>query len=139
MFDPIADMLTKIRNALATRKREVVFPYSEVKFGIAKILEKEGYLSRVKVFDPNLLPQRKVGQRFKKIKLILKYDEEKKPRIKGLRQISKPGRHIYTKKEKLPRVLDGLGMAIISTSQGLLTDREARKRGLGGEVICEIW
>jgi small subunit ribosomal protein S8 len=129
MTDPIADMLTRIRNAQAVKKPEVVLPFSKIKFNIAKILEKEGYLGEVKKEKANY------GQ----IRIALKYDEEGQPVIRSLKRISKPGRRIYATKDKLPRVLSGMGIAIISTSQGLMTDKEARKRKVGGEVICEVY
>lgn len=129
MSDPIADMLTKIRNAQAVKKPEVILSFSKIKFNIAKILEREGWIERV-------------GKRkgiHDQIRIVLKYDEEKNPVIKGLKRISKPSRRIYVNKEKLPRVLSNFGIAIISTSQGLMTNKEARRRKLGGEVICEVY
>ncbi len=130
MTDPIADMLTRIRNALIARKTSVLIPGSKLKLEIIRILKEEGYIEDYRVIEER--PQ-------SKIEVILKYDEKKRPVIAGLRKISKPGRRIYRSCRELPRVLDGLGIAIISTSQGLMTDHEARKRRLGGEVICEIW
>ena len=129
MTDPISDMLTRIRNAQAVKKPEVVLPLSKIKFNMAKILEKEGYIGEIKKEKANY------GQ----IRIILKYDEEGQSVIKNLKRISKPGMRIFVSKDKLPRVLSGLGIAIISTSQGLMTNKEARKRGMGGEVLCEIY
>lgn len=130
MTDPIADMLTRIRNALMARKKTVTVPASKIKLEIVRILKEEGYIEDYQYIDEK--PQGK-------IEIVLKYDENKRPVIAGLRRISKPGRRIYMGYKDLPKVLDGLGIAIVSTSQGIMTDYEARKRKIGGEVICEIW
>ncbi|MGC9109003.1 MAG: 30S ribosomal protein S8 [Caldimicrobium sp.] len=130
MTDPIADMLTRIRNALMARKKSLIVPASKIKLEIVRILKEEGYIEDYKYIDEK--PQGK-------IEIVLKYDENKRPVIAGLRRISKPGRRIYMGYKDLPKVLDGLGIALISTSQGIMTDYEARKRKIGGEVICEIW
>lgn len=127
--DPIADMLTRIRNATKLKKEEVILPFSKIKFEIAKILEKEGYLKKVE----------KIENTFTKLKIILKYTPQKESVIQNLKRISKPGRKVYAHHQKLPYVLDGLGIAIISTSAGLMTNKEAKKRKIGGEVICEIY
>ncbi len=134
MTDPISDMLTRIRNALAVKKTEVILPYSKIKFGIAKVLEKEKWLKKIEV-----LSQGKDEKNFKQIKLILKYDDQDQPVIRTLKRISKPGQRVYVKKDRIPSVLQGLGMIILSTSKGLMTGQDARKKGLGGELICEIW
>lgn len=128
MTDPIADMLTRLRNAAAVRKQEIVLPLSRVKFEIAKILEKEGYLSGVETTDAHH------GQ----LKLKMRYTEDG-PAIRDVQRISKPGRRVYAAKAELPRVLNDHGIAVISTSSGLMTNKEARKRGLGGEVVCEVY
>ncbi len=133
MTDPIADMLTRIRNALAARKAEVVFPYSKIKYRIAEIMKNEGYLNDIEIIKDGLQP----GQN--QIKVILKYKKPNQPAILKLKRISKPGCRLYVSKDKLPKVLNNFGIAIISTSQGLMTNIEARKRKLGGEVICEIY
>ena len=130
MTDPIADMLARIRNAYLVRHKKVEIPASKVKLAIAKILKEEGYIE-----DFHFVQEGPQG----KIEIVLKYDEEKRPVIAGMKRISKPGRRVYVKKEELPKVMGGYGIAIISTSQGILTDKEARKRGIGGEVICEVW
>jgi len=130
MTDPIADMLTRIRNALMARHKTVVVPGSKLKLEIARILKEEGYIEDYRVIEEK--PQIK-------IEIVLKYDERKRPVIAGIRRVSKPGRRIYRGYKELPKVLNGLGIAIISTSQGIMTDHEARKRRLGGEIICEIW
>jgi len=129
MTDPIADMLTRIRNAQAVLKPEVFIPFSKIKYQIAKILEKEGFVESAE----------KKGRGVKrKIKIVLKYDD-KTPAISGLKRISKPGQRIYLPVKKIKPVRGGFGIAIISTSKGLMTDKEARKKKLGGEIICEIW
>ncbi len=126
--DPISDMLTRIRNAQAVKKREVFLPFSKMKFAIAKILEKEGYLSAV---EENAESGRPL------LSLSLKYDHAH-PAINLVRRVSKPGRRVYAKAGELPRVMSDTGLAIVSTSNGLMTNKEARARRLGGEVICEI-
>jgi len=133
MTDPISDMLTRIRNAQAVLKPEIVFPFSKVKYAIAEILKKEGYVAAIE----KLAGEGKGS--FDQIKIVLKYLGPKEAAITNLKKISKPGRRIYATKDELPRVLNNLGIAIISTSQGLMTNKQARKQGLGGEVICEIY
>lgn len=128
--DPIADMLTRIRNALTARHETVIVPDSKMKRAIAEILLAEGYFSNVEYIEDKIQG---------KIKITLKYTEDNKRVISGLKRISKPGLRIYASVEDLPRVLNGLGIAIISTSKGVVTDREARKLGLGGEVLAYVW
>lgn len=128
-MDPIADMLTRIRNASRVKKSEVIFPFSKIKFSIVKILEEERFVGRV---------ERK-GKDDGEISVILKYKENNEPAIASLKRISKQGCRIYVTKDKLPKVLGNLGIAIISTSQGIMTNKEARKKSLGGEVLCEIY
>jgi len=131
MNDPIADMLTRIRNAQVARHESVTMPASNTKKAIAKILLDEGYIKGFDVIDDGLQGQ---------IKVTLKYVNGKStPVIAGLKRISKPGLRVYARCEELPKVLGGLGVAIISTSKGLMTDRTARKENLGGEVLCYIW
>ncbi|OGL96096.1 30S ribosomal protein S8 [Candidatus Uhrbacteria bacterium RIFOXYB12_FULL_58_10] len=128
MTDPISDMLTRLRNAFAVRKREVVLPYSNVKFAIAKILEKEGYVSGVE----------KVTQgKFPSLKMSLAY-RDGEPALLEVHRVSTPGHRVYTKCTEMPRVKSDMGIAIISTPNGLMTNKEARSRKLGGEVICEV-
>jgi small subunit ribosomal protein S8 len=130
MSDQIADMLTIIRNALAVKKPFAVVPFSKLKMELAKILLKNGFVEKVDT----------EGRKVKKeIKIYLKYNEDKTPAISGLKRISKPGQRIYKKYKELKPVKFGYGIAVISTSKGLLTDKEARKQKLGGEVICEVW
>ncbi len=128
MTDPIADMLTRIRNVLPLGKKEVVVPLSKLKLRLAEILQAEGYIASFHV-----------NEKKRELKLVLRYLPSGKPAITNLRRISKPGRRVYVKHDELPRVLNGLGIAIISTSSGIMTDAEARKRKLGGEVICYIY
>jgi len=145
MIDPIADMLTRIRNASAVKKHEVVLPMSNIKHKIAKILEAENWVQKVEVVKAGLeegskaADKKSKGSGFDQLRIILKYKKSGKPTISSLKRISKPGLRIYVNKEELPRVLNGLGMAVISTSQGLMTNKEAMKKGVGGEVICEIY
>lgn len=128
-MDPISDMLTSIRNALAVKHLTVKIPFSKLKYEMAQILEKEGFVKKV---------ERK-GKRAKKIiEITLKYENDS-PAISGLKRISKPGQRIYLPYKKIKKVKGGYGIAIISTSKGLMTDKEARKQKLGGEVICEVW
>ncbi|MBT5338275.1 30S ribosomal protein S8 [Candidatus Falkowbacteria bacterium] len=128
MTDPIADMLTRIRNASMVKKAEVLIPYSKFKYAVAKILEKEKYVEAVE----------KTDLEFKYIKIKLKY-EDNKPAIGKIRRVSRVGQRIYVKKVDLPRVLNNYGLAIVSTSKGIMTNREAKHLGLGGEVICEVY
>ncbi len=128
MTDPIADMLTRLRNASAIGKEEIVLPLSRVKFEIAKILEKEGYLAQVDKSDAGH------GQ----LKLKVRYTPDG-PAIRSVKRVSKPGRRVYAAKTDLPKVLNDLGVAVVSTSAGLMSNKEARKRGLGGEIICEVY
>lgn len=140
MVDPISDMLTRIRNAIMAKKEEVSLPYSKIKFAICKILEKEKLINKFEVSRPIKISHlRKTEEdKFRQIKIFLKY-EGGKSAITNLKRISRPGRRFYVKSDEIPRVLNGLGLAIISTSRGLMTDREARKKKVGGEVICEIY
>jgi small subunit ribosomal protein S8 len=129
--DPISDMLTRIRNASKARLDMAVVPSSKMKTEIAQILFEEGYISSFEVSD---------GKNINSIlKIYLKYDRNKKGVIEGLKRISKPGLRVYAEKEKIPRVMGGLGTVVISTSQGIITGKKAKKLGIGGEVICYIW
>jgi len=127
-MDPISDMLTRIRNAVLARKAEVIIPFSRLKLEIAKIIESEKFVAGLQVLEKE-----------RQLKIFLKYDEDGSPVIRNLKRISKPGKRVYAPKDNLPRVLGGLGIAIISTSRGLMTAREAVRAGLGGEVLCEIY
>ena len=131
MTDPIADMLTRIRNANTSKHDTVDVPTSKMKVSIADILFKEGYIQKYELVDDGS---------FKTIRITLKYGKDKNEKIiTGLKRISKPGLRVYAGKDELPRVLGGLGIAIISTNQGVVTDKEARKLNVGGEVLAYIW
>lgn len=130
MTDPVADMLTRIRNANTAGHATVDIPASKVKKNIAEILVKEGYIRGYEMVEEDSR---------RTIKVTMKYGVDKARVISGLKKISKPGLRVYVKADQLPRVLGGLGIAIISTSGGLLTDKEARKLGIGGEVLCYVW
>ncbi len=142
MTDPIADMLTRIRNSFAARKTEVVLPMSKIKYEIGKILERENWIQKCEVVEPeagDVLDEKNKKSNFKEIKIILKYKKSGKAVVSSIKRISKPGLRIYVKKDEVPVVLNGLGTAIISTPQGLMTTKEARKEKVGGEIICEIY
>ncbi len=131
MSDPIADMLTRIRNANTAKHDTVDVPSSKMKLAIAEILFNEGYIKKYDVIEDG---------NFKTIRITLKYGKDKNEKIiTGLKRISKPGLRVYASKEELPRVLGGLGVAIISTNQGVITDKEARKLNVGGEVLAFVW
>jgi small subunit ribosomal protein S8 len=128
--DPIADMLTRIRNAVAVGHQRVAMPASKMKVNIAQILVDEGYVDRFEVTGN--------GHR-SELELVLRYAERRRPVIEGLKRVSRPGHRVYRGATELPRVQGGLGVAVVSTSKGLMPDREARKRRLGGEIVCEVW
>ncbi len=133
MTDPIADMLTRVRNGNQAYHDSVSMPYSKLKAGVADILKREGYITG---FD---VTETKEGEVGKTLTITLKYGTHRERSIAGIRRISKPGLRVYAKSSNLPKVLGGLGVAIISTSQGLLTDRQANNKGVGGEVLAYIW
>lgn len=128
--DPIADMLTRIRNANSSKHESVSVPCSKLRIEIAKILDKEGYIAGYEVIEDEIQGM---------IKINLKYGPGKQKVITGLKRVSKPGLRVYASKENLPKVLKGLGIAIISTSKGIMTDKEARKANVGGEVLAFVW
>ena len=130
MTDPIADMLARIRNASTAMHDDVLIPASKIKQNIAKILMDEGYIDGMEIVTNETHPM---------IKLVLRYSEERERAISGIRRISKPGRRVYRGAGELPRVLGGLGVAIVSTSQGLMTDKEARRARVGGEILAYVW
>ena len=130
MTDPIADMLTRIRNANQNRSKEVIIPSSKMKLEIAKILKEEGFIEEFNVNNESVQST---------LTLTLKYGQNKERVITGLKRISKPGLRVYAKAEDIPRVLNGLGIAIISTPKGIMTDKLARKNNVGGEVIAYVW
>ncbi len=130
MTDPIADMLTRIRNSLRASQELVNIPSSKIKINIAKVLKAEGYIRNFRLISD--------GQR-KFIRVFLKYDKDGVPVIEGIKRISKPSCRTYARSDEIPNVLNGYGIGILSTSKGLMTDREARKNNIGGEVICSVW
>ncbi len=130
MTDPIADMLTRIRNAGGAHFDKVDIPASRMKISLARIFKEEGFIKNYKVIKDN---------RQGILRIYLKYSDQQQPLIQGLRRVSKPGRRVYAGHEELPRVRGGLGVAVISTSKGVVTDRQARKTQVGGEILCEIW
>ena len=133
MTDPIADMLTRLRNANQAYHDSTSIPHSKIKAGIAEILKQQGYITSYEVIEPG------EGEVGKTLKITLKYGDSRERSIAGLRRISKPGLRVYAKSNALPKVLGGLGIAIISTSQGLLTDKEASLKSVGGEVLAYVW
>ncbi len=128
--DPIADLLTRVRNATQVKHRDVSIPLSRMKVEIAKVLKEEGYISNFKVIGDN-----KQGI----LKINLKYTNDNKSVISGLKRVSKPGCRIYCKKDSIPKVLDGLGILIVSTSSGIATGKKCEDLGIGGEVLCQVW
>lgn len=128
--DPISDMLTRIRNGLLVRKPFVMVPSSKIKVAIAQILLEEGYIQGYEVTNERPQPN---------IRVWLKYDEKRRPVVTGLQRVSKPGRRVYRGKQEIPWVLSGLGIAIVSTPRGVMTGREARRQGIGGEILCFVW
>jgi small subunit ribosomal protein S8 len=133
MTDPIADMLTRIRNASAVKKKQVYVPFSKIKLEILKILKSEGFITGFEEIKPG-----SDDKKFGGIEVELKYEDGKSV-ITNIKKISKPGRRIYAANDNLPKVLNNLGIAILSTSQGIMTNKKAKKLGLGGEIICEIY
>jgi len=128
--DPIADMLTRIRNGIMARQKQVVVPGSKDKVALARILKDEGFIRDFEVTKD--VPQTQ-------LRIVLKYDRDRKPIVTGLQRISKPGRRVYVKRSEIPWVLSGLGCAVLSTPQGIMTGHKARRLGLGGEVLCYVW
>ncbi len=133
MTDPIADMLTRLRNANQAYHDAVTMPHSKIKEGVAEILQQEGYITAFEVAEPG------EGEVGRTLSITLKYGTNRERAIAGVRRVSKPGLRVYAKSTGLPKVLGGLGIAIISTSQGLLTDRQANQKGVGGEVLAYVW
>lgn len=130
MTDPVADMLTRIRNAIMVKYNRVDIPASKVKINLAKVLKAEGYIKNYKVIK---------DARQGVLRVFLKYDDSAKPVISGLKRVSKPGRRVYHGAVDMPKVLNGLGVNVVSTSRGLMTDRQARRDNVGGEVLCSVW
>ena len=130
MTDPIADMLTRMRNTLLIRTEKVDIPASRMKVELAKILKEEGFIKSYKI-----IKDKKQGM----LRVTLKYTTDNSPVISGLKRISKPGRRVYAGKDEVPKVMDGVGIAILTTSMGVLSDKSCRREGVGGEVLCYIW
>ena len=130
MTDPIADMLTRIRNGIQSSHDRVELPSTKLKVEIARILKTEGFISTYKLVEDKVQPL---------LRVYLKYSEDGEPVIHGIERISRPGRRVYRNKQEIPRVLGGLGLAIVSTSKGVLSGTEAVKNGVGGEVLCQVW
>lgn len=130
MTDPIADMLTRIRNAALARHDRTEVPASRLKAAVAEILKSEGFIADVRPSE---------GEGAKKLTIVLKYGRDRASAIDGVRRVSRPGRRVYVPHDRIPRVYSGLGISILSTSHGLMSDREARQRKLGGELLCEVW
>jgi len=130
MTDPIADFLARINNGILARKAQIDLPASKLKLRLAEILRDEGYLTAVSFSDEGVQGT---------ISCVLKWDSQHRPAINGLRRVSRPGQRIYHHKDAIKKVRGGLGISVVSTSKGLLTDKEARKAGVGGEVLCEVW
>lgn len=130
MTDPIADMLTRIRNAIMASYDAVDIPVSKLRINIGKVLKSEGFIRNYKIIS-----NREHGM----IRIFLKYDENGESVITGLKRVSRPGRRVYTKSDRIPQVLDGYGINVLSTSKGIMTDRHARKLRVGGEILCSIW
>jgi small subunit ribosomal protein S8 len=131
MTDPIADMLTRIRNAVRARHPRVEIPHSRMKEGLADILRKEGFVDTVAVLRPK--------EGFPLIRIALRYSPEGEPLISGLERVSRPGRRVYCSKDEIPQVLGGLGVSVLSTSRGLMSGEDCRKSGVGGEILCNVW
>jgi small subunit ribosomal protein S8 len=132
MTDPIADMLTRIRNGITSRHDRVEMPASKLKVEIARILKSEGFVSNYKIVEEDGRPQQV-------LRVYLKYSGNGEPVIHGIERVSRPGKRVYRGKEEIPRVLGGLGLAIVSTSKGVLSGSEAARTGVGGEVLCQVW
>jgi small subunit ribosomal protein S8 len=127
--DPISDMLTRIKNALTARKAELVLPYSKFKASLAEVLVKEGFVGGAE----------ELPGKFKALKISLKYDPAGEPVIAGIKRVSRPGQRIYLPADRLPRTNSGFGITVVSTPKGLLTDKQARKQQVGGEIVCQVW
>jgi small subunit ribosomal protein S8 len=132
MTDPISDMLARIRNSVTARRDRAEMPYSSVKESVAHVLKREGYIDDVRVGTAE-------NTAFKTLTLVLRYGTEKESAIDGIRRVSSPGRRVYVRHDHIPRVRSGMGISILSTSRGVMTDADARKQRVGGELLCEVW
>ncbi len=129
--DPIADMLTRMRNAIGVKHKYVLMPSSKIKLGIARVLQEEGYIGRFEVSDDRPQPVIKISLKY--------YDKDNHPVVTGLERVSSPGHRVYVGKDKIPWVIGGIGIAVLSTPKGIMTDKQARRLGTGGEVLCKVW
>ena len=142
--DPIADMLTRIRNAQMIKKSEVTLPYSKLKLNIVKLLESEKWLGKVEILEPQLESnakaknQKDIDAKFKQIKIEILYNN-KEPKITNIKKISTPGQRVYAGKDEMPVVLNNYGISVVSTSKGLMTNKQAKKENIGGEILCEVY
>jgi small subunit ribosomal protein S8 len=134
MTDPIADMLTRIRNACMARHDRTEMPHSHLKEHVARVLKSEGFVDDVRVSEGDA-----EGKGPKLLTVVLRYGRDKESAIDGVRRVSTPGRRVYVRHDRIPRVLSGMGVSILSTSHGVMTDKDARKQRVGGELICEVW
>jgi len=137
LTDPIADMLTRIRNAALARHDRIELPASKLKYAVANILKLEGYIADVQ--QPDAQQGEQIEAKNRKITIVLKYGRDRQSAIDGIRRVSRPGRRVYVRHDRIPRVFSGLGISILSTSHGLVSDRDARRLKLGGELLCEVW
>lgn len=135
-IDPIADMLTRIRNASSVGKQEVMVPMSKIKYEIAKILESENWVRKVEVEE---VSGKKKGVKFNRIKILLRYKKSGRSVLTALNRVSRPGLRVYVNKGEIPKVLNDFGIAILSTPQGVMTNKEAKEKGIGGEVLCRVY
>jgi small subunit ribosomal protein S8 len=131
MTDPIADLLSRIRNASLARHDRTEMPASKLKAAVAEILKSEGFIADVRAAEGDAIN--------KKLTIVLKYGRDRTAAIDGIRRVSRPGRRVYVRHDRIPRVFSGLGISILSTSRGLMSDREARRQKVGGELLCEVW
>src|SRR5580698_2042905 len=138
MTDPIADMLSRIRNAALARHDRAEMPHSRLKEHVAQVLKAEGYIDDVRVNEPAPEAESKLTPH-KTLTLVLRYGRDRESAIDGIRRISSPGRRVYVRHDRIPRVRSGMGVSILSTSRGVMTDKEARRQRVGGELLCEIW
>ncbi len=129
--DPIADMLTRMRNAIGVKHKYVLMPSSKIKLGIARVLQKEGYIGGFEVSDDRPQPVIKISLKY--------YDKDNHPVVTGLERVSSPGHRVYVGKDEIPWVIGGIGIAVLSTPKGIMTDKQARRLGTGGEVLCKVW
>ena len=139
MPDPIADMLTRIRNGALARHDRIEMPHSHLKQNIGEVLKGEGFIDDVRVSDPDDVAPGTKPSSVRMLTLVLRYGRDKQSAIDGVRRVSTPGRRVYVRHDRIPKVCSGMGVSILSTSRGVMTDKDARKHRVGGELLCEIW